>query len=90
MHYLLCSRSLSSLQHLLSFRCLFHYGSSLPGVKTLVCVCLCVLFSFYFFRSLFFVNPVLDVYLDLILFLSPSPSLPLTSLGLFAAERGLT
>lgn len=42
MHYLLCSRSLSSLQHLLSFRCLFHYGSSLPGVKTLVC--LCVLF----------------------------------------------
>lgn len=53
-------------------------------------MCLCVLFSFYFFRSLFFVNPVLDVYLDLILFLSPSPSLPLTSLGLFAAERGLT
>lgn len=52
MHYLLCSRSLSSLQHLLSFRCLFHYGSSLPGVKTLVC--LCVLFSFYFFLFLFF------------------------------------
>lgn len=53
MHYLLCSWSLSSLQHLLSFRCLFHYGSSLPGVEALVCIYVLFLsfFFFFFFKS---------------------------------------
>lgn len=46
-------------------------------------LCVCVFFLFLS-RSVLFVNPVLDVYLDLILFLSPSH--PQTSLSLFAAE----
>jgi len=60
MYYLLCSWSLSGLQHLLSFRCLFHYGFSLPGVEALAP----------------FINPVLHVYLHVIRSLTASPSLP--------------
>lgn len=52
MHYLICSWSLSSLKHLLSFRCLFHYGSSRS----------CSQESRHRFFSV--INPVLHVYLD--------------------------
>lgn len=64
MRYLLCSWSLSSLQHLLSFRCLFHYGSSLPGVKALFFLFLipCSVFTWMLFPF----SPALSALAELI------------------------
>lgn len=65
MHYLLCSWSLSSLKHLLSFRCLFHYGFSLALSQESRHLCV-ELFSFFSLSLSFSLPFLLLVFLLLI------------------------